>query len=65
MKGWMYLAVAKTQDDHFWNSLIRQMLLEGLLKKDIEEYGVLKIHKERRSFFKEAEVFQDCIEQSV
>src|SRR5688500_11372369 len=35
----------KAQPEHFWNSLIRQLLLEGLLKKYIEEYGVLKITK--------------------
>ena len=30
---------------HYWNSLVRQMLLAGLLKKDIEEYGVLRLPK--------------------
>src|SRR5262245_19873571 len=38
-------ASGNDKESHFWNSLIRQMLLEGLLKKDIEEYGVLKITK--------------------
>ncbi len=35
--------IGKQEPEHLWNSLIRQMLLEGLLQKDIEEYGVLKI----------------------
>ena len=34
--------IGKEAPDHYWNSLIRQLLLEGMLKKDIEEYGVLK-----------------------
>src|SRR5687768_5697383 len=31
--------LGKDQPEHFWNSLIRQLILEGLLEKDIEEYG--------------------------
>jgi ATP-dependent DNA helicase RecQ len=34
--------IGKEKDEHFWNSLIRQMLLENLIRKDIEEYGLLK-----------------------
>lgn len=30
-------------DDSFWQSLIRQMMLENFIRKDIEEYGLLKI----------------------
>ena len=55
-------ASGNDRDTHFWNSLIRQMMLEGLLKKDIEEYGVLKIYKERRSIFKETKIIRYCIE---
>lgn len=47
----------KDQPQHFWNSLIRQMLLEGLLHKDIEEYGVLKITKKGQSFLKKPHSF--------
>ncbi|HEX2609264.1 MAG TPA: RQC domain-containing protein, partial [Flavisolibacter sp.] len=49
--------IGKEQPDHFWNSLLRQMLLEGLLKKDIEEYGVLKITKKGNEFFKKPKSF--------
>ncbi|MCX8480380.1 MAG: RecQ family ATP-dependent DNA helicase, partial [Sediminibacterium sp.] len=31
------------KDAHFWNSLIRNLLLQNLLKKDIEEFGLLKL----------------------
>jgi ATP-dependent DNA helicase RecQ len=43
---------------HFWNSLIRQMLLENLLSKDIEEYGVLKITKKGHEFLKKPKSFK-------
>src|SRR5690606_7759042 len=39
-------------DANFWNSLIRQMMLEGLIRKDIEEYGLLKITDKSRKFLK-------------
>lgn len=50
--------IGKSQPDHFWNSLIRQMLLGGLLKKDIEEYGLLKITKEGEAFLKKPKSFK-------
>jgi ATP-dependent DNA helicase RecQ len=37
---------------NFWHSLIRQMMLEGLIRKDIEEYGLLKITEKGRKFLK-------------
>ena len=43
---------------HFWNSLIRQMLLENLLSKDIEEYGVLKITRKGQEFLKKPKSFK-------
>ena len=42
--------IGKDKDGHFWNSLIRQMLLENLIKKDIEEYGLLKLTEEGEKF---------------
>ena len=42
----------KDKDEHFWNSLIRQMLLESLIQKDIEDYGVLKLTKQGDAFLK-------------
>ncbi len=42
----------KEFDAHFWNSLIRQMMLEGLIEKDIEEYGLLKVTDKGRKFLK-------------
>ena len=51
-------ASGNDRDAHFWNSLIRQLLLEGLLKKDIEEYGVLKFTKKAEAFLKKPKSFQ-------
>src|SRR5687767_13993199 len=51
-------ACGTDQPDHFWNSLVRQMILEGLLKKDIEEYGVLKITKKGQDFLKKPKSFK-------
>ena len=51
-------ASGNDQPRHFWNSLIRQMLLENLLSKDIEEYGVLKITKKGEEFLKKPKSFK-------
>src|SRR5665647_222224 len=48
----------KNKDEHFWNSLIRQMLLENIIKKDIEDYGVLKISQKGESFLKKPTSFK-------
>ena len=47
-----FFGIGKNKDEHFWNSLMRQMLLERLIQKDIEEYGVLKITKKGQAFIK-------------
>lgn len=46
------------KEPHFWSSLIRQMLLNGLLEKDIVEYGVLKITKAGTAFVKKPASFK-------
>lgn len=37
-------------DDKFWNAVIRQALINNLLVKDIENYGLLKVTKEGYDF---------------
>lgn len=44
--------LGKEKDEHFWNSLIRQLLLENIIKKDIEEYGLLKFTDKGEKFLK-------------
>jgi len=48
----------KEKDMHFWNSLIRQLLLHGLIQKDIEEYGLLKFTKAGEAFLKKPKSFK-------
>jgi ATP-dependent DNA helicase RecQ len=42
--------IGKDKDEHFWNAVIRQSLVNGLLEKDIETYGVLKITEKGEEF---------------
>lgn len=51
-------ASGNDKDVNYWSSLIRQMLLEGLLEKDIVEYGVLKFTKKGESFLKKPTSFK-------
>ncbi len=51
-------ASGNDQDANYWNSLIRQMLLNELLEKDIVEYGVLKFTKKGESFLKKPTSFK-------
>ncbi|HEX6847916.1 MAG TPA: DNA helicase RecQ [Chitinophagaceae bacterium] len=51
-------ASGNDKEPYFWNSLIRQLLLEGLLQKDIEEYGVLKFTKKGTDFLKKPKSFK-------
>lgn len=48
----------KDKDSHLWNSLVRQMLLENLIKKDIEEYGLLKMTDKGEKFLKKPVSFK-------
>ena len=40
------------KDEHFWNAVIRQSLVGGLISKDIETYGTLKLNEKGRDFVK-------------
>ncbi|MBN8853230.1 MAG: ATP-dependent DNA helicase RecQ [Sphingobacteriales bacterium 50-39] len=57
-EGIAEFGLGKEEPEHFWNSLIRQLLLEDLLKKDIEEYGVLKLTKKGEDFLKKPRSFK-------
>jgi ATP-dependent DNA helicase RecQ len=56
-EGLSCFGAGKDHDAHFWNSLIRQMILEGLVRKDIEEYGVLKVTDKGIDFTKKPKSF--------
>ncbi len=40
------------KDEKFWNAVVRQTLIERLLYKDIENYGILKVSPEGYEFLK-------------
>jgi ATP-dependent DNA helicase RecQ len=44
-------------DEKFWMALLRQVLVDGLLTKDIETYGIVKITKKGLAFIKKPESF--------
>ena len=50
--------IGSDKDTHLWNSLIRQMLLENLVRKDIEEYGLLKLTERGEKFLKKPTSFK-------
>lgn len=40
------------KDEHHWNSVIRNAMMLGLIDKDIEQYGKLKLNKKSAEFLK-------------
>lgn len=45
------------KDNKYWMALLRQLLVAGYLKKDIETYGVIKLNDKGRAFIKNPESF--------
>jgi len=45
-------AVGKEKDETYWHSIFRQALLNDLLYKDIENYGLLRLTDKGRAFIK-------------
>lgn len=52
-----YFGAGKEHDRSFWMALLRQVLVAGYLKKDIELYGVIQLTKRGREFMKNPSVF--------
>jgi ATP-dependent DNA helicase RecQ len=50
--------IGNDKEAHLWSSLVRQMLLENLIKKDIEEYGLLKMTDKGEKFIKKPASFK-------
>ncbi len=48
----------KDFDDTFWNSIFRQTLIHGLLRKDIETYGIIKMTTKGLSFIEKPSSFK-------
>jgi len=52
-----FFGSGNSKDSNYWFALIRQALVAGYLKKDIETYGVIKITPRGRSFIENPESF--------
>ncbi|MGJ8593540.1 MAG: RecQ family ATP-dependent DNA helicase [Aquaticitalea sp.] len=52
-----FFGIGEDKDKRYWMALIRQVLVLGLLKKDIETYGVLRLSKEGREYIKSPKSF--------
>jgi ATP-dependent DNA helicase RecQ len=57
-EGIAEFGIGKGEPDHYWSTLIRQLLLGGFLSKEIEDYGVLKITKAGEAFAKKPKSFK-------
>ena len=49
--------IGEDDDDTIWNPVIRQALIAGYLKKDVENYGLLKITAAGKKFIKSPKSF--------
>lgn len=47
----------KAHDEKYWMALVRQIMVEGLIRKDIETYGVLKLTDKGSVFIKDPQSF--------
>lgn len=52
-----FFGIGKDIDKSYWRALKRQLLVAGLLKKDIETYGVIKLTDEGKAFLKKPTSF--------
>jgi ATP-dependent DNA helicase RecQ len=50
--------IGKEYDHLFWNSMVRQAMLDTMIEKDIEEYGLLKITTKGNKFLKKPTSFK-------
>ncbi len=45
-----FFGIGADEEPSFWMALLRQLLVSGYLKKDIETYGIIKLTKRGREF---------------
>ncbi len=68
-----FFGIGQHKDKRYWMAMIRQVLVAGLLKKDIETYGVLRLTDGGREFLKsphsfmmsEDHVFDETTDESI
>lgn len=47
-----WFGAGAAHDEHYWNSVLRNAMMQGLIDKDIEQYGTLKITKAGNDYLK-------------
>jgi ATP-dependent DNA helicase RecQ len=52
-----FFGIGKAHDEKYWMALVRQIMVEGLIRKDIETYGVLKLTDKGHDFIKNPHSF--------
>lgn len=60
-----FFGEGKDQDEKFWNAIIRQMYVRGLVNKEVETYGTLKITEAGREFMKNPQPFMLVKEEEI
>ena len=58
-----FFGIGKNNDLIFWKSLLRKMIVDGLLYKKIVEYGVLKITQKGNEFLNKVKTFPISIDR--
>ncbi len=58
-----YFGKGKTQDENFWKSLIRVLLLNGFISKNIENYGLLSVNERGEAFIKKPTKIEVALDQ--
>ena len=52
-----FFGIGSKMDKGYWMALIRQVLVAGYLKKEIEQYGILRVTEKGAAFLKKPESF--------
>ena len=52
-----FFGIGKDKEDAYWMALLRQVMVNGLIRKDIETYGVMFITEKGKEYLKNATSF--------
>jgi ATP-dependent DNA helicase RecQ len=44
--------IGKSHEENYWNAVSRQAMIDGYIRKDVENYGILKLTKRGREYLK-------------
>ena len=52
-----FFGIGKDKDEHYWMALLRQVLVAGYIRKEIEQYGVVKLTASGKDFIENPSSF--------